>query len=76
MPTLKSKTPKFKAGEVVRISCPYYKKQRKAEQYQRIVSYFLWPECKSTPFGYLFVNGDRCNEKFVKPLTPKEKGEK
>jgi len=69
--------PKFRVGQVVRIDVPYYKaKPRRAEQYQRITRVWPWPwpKCKGTPFGYDFLNGDRANEKYLKPLTAKERG--
>ena len=62
--------PKFRVGQVVRIDVPYYK----AKPYQRITRVWPWSECKATPFGYDFLNGDRANEKHLKPLTAKERG--
>ncbi len=71
-------TPKFSRGQVVRIDTEYYRRKsdRLAEQFQKITSVWSWSPTKSgTPkWGYTFANGDKCSEKFVKPLTAKEIG--
>ena len=74
--TKMTKKPKFSVGQVVRIDAEFYKKQRKDSQYQRIVSCWSWPGRlhKPHPFGYTFLNGDECNEKYIKSLSPKELG--
>ena len=69
--------PKFKVGQVVRMDTEWYRaKEKKAEQYQRIKKVWLWNRrSKGTPrFGYDLVNGDSCNEKWLKPLTSRESG--
>jgi len=66
--------PKFKVGQVVRINTEWYASDRKGQQYQRITRVWGWSECKKSPRGYSFVNGDKCNEKYVSALTKKELG--
>jgi hypothetical protein len=66
--------PKFAVGQVVRVDTESYRKKWKAQQYQKIVRRFSWDECKSSPYGYVLANNDRCNERFLQPLTVKERG--
>jgi hypothetical protein len=68
------KKPLFKVGQVVRINAYNDKDSRGDQRYQRITRVFPWPKHKPHPFGYKFLNGDECNEKFVGALTSKELG--
>jgi hypothetical protein len=67
------KKPKFRVGQVVRIHCEWYATARKEQQYQRITK--VWPWGAWPQWGYTFLNGDKANEKFVRPLTKKESGQ-
>jgi hypothetical protein len=71
----KLKRPLFKVGQVVMLDTEFYQTgENSAERYQRIVRVFPWKSCKAHPFGYKFLNGDECNEKYIRPLTTKEHG--
>ena len=72
------KTPKFKRGQVVRINADRYKKEHKAEQYQRITAVWPWTVegiSRHLGFGYTLLNGDKAHEKLLLGLTPKEIGQ-
>jgi hypothetical protein len=72
----RKRKPMFRVGQVVRINVPFYKeKPRDVEQYQRIVKVQPWPGCGAHPFGYEFLNGDNCNERYIAPLNRKERGD-
>jgi hypothetical protein len=73
-PMTTERKPRFKVGQVVRINTDWYASYRKDQKYQRITDVWSWPESKKSPWGYSFVNGDRCNEKYVSALTKKELG--
>ena len=69
--------PKFKKGQVVKIVTDWYRKERKAQQYQLITFVFPWKKRSGKVdggYGLEFVNGDQCHEKFVRALTTKEIG--
>lgn len=65
---------RFKVGQVVVLNCTFYQNERKSEQYQQIIDVWPWREYKPQPWGYTFANGDKCNQKYLRPLTAKEKG--
>jgi hypothetical protein len=75
----------FKVGQVVRIDADYYRRERRAEQYQRITRVFPWTTSVrgdfgntvgnvQNGFGCCLLNGDECHEKYLKALTKKELG--
>jgi hypothetical protein len=70
------KKPKFSVGQVVRIHTDWYATARKEQQYQRITAVWPWRVGRKTVprWGYTFLNGDKANEKYVRPLTAKESG--
>lgn len=65
---------KFRIGQIV--SLPH------AKSICVITEVFPWPECKRSPFGYVFmeysvtlgVRENRANQKYLRPLTKKEAG--
>ena len=69
------KRAKFRIGQVVRLDTDFYEGERKGQKYQRIVRRFAWPQYPKQPFGYEFLNGDSCNERWIKPLTGRERGD-
>ena len=73
---MKTKSPKFKVGQVVRINTEFYNKgARRNQQYQRITRVWNWQKGTRFPFGYTLLNKDECNERFLEPLTKRELGE-
>ena len=70
------KNPKFHVGQIVRINTNWYKTERKEQQYQRITKVWPWivDKIKSIkyPWGYSLLNGDKCNERYLEPLSSKE----
>ena len=82
--------PLFRVGEVVRVVTESYsqKKDHGSERYQRITKVFPWTyrvpsktesgggdSFATKGFGYRFLNGDECHEKFIAKLTKRERGD-
>ena len=69
---------KYKVGQVVSLAgLEFYQNKRKGEQFQKIMQVYPWTcdgQTKFLGFGLRLKNGDQCHEKWVKPLTEKEKG--
>ena len=65
-----TRLPKYRIGQVVRIND--YDYDMRAERFQEIDR--IIPREKS--FEYELANGDHCQEKFLKPLTKRQKGER
>jgi hypothetical protein len=65
---------KFKVGQVVRVNTEWYRtKAKRGEQYQRITQVWRWTPT-SDSFGYDLLNGDAAHQKYLQPLTQKERG--
>jgi hypothetical protein len=66
---------KFKVGQIVRVNTKWYRSTRKDQQYQRITQVWRWrPPSDSFGYGYSLLNGDEAHQKFLQPLTQKERG--
>jgi hypothetical protein len=67
---------KFKVGQVVRVNTEWYRtKAKRGEQYQRITQVWRWkPPSDSFGYGYNLLNGDEAHQKYLQPLTQKERG--
>jgi hypothetical protein len=74
---------KFKVGQVVRVNTEWYRtKAKRGEQYQRITRVWPWtptttrwvPTIAGDSFGYDLLNGDAAHQKYLQPLTQKERG--
>ena len=76
MKVKKTAKPKFTVGQVVRIATRFYNHDHPAERFQKITDVWRWGDGKTCPaWGYTFGNGDMANEKWIKPLTKKQRGE-
>jgi len=65
---------KFKVGQVVRVNTEWYRTgTKRGEQYQRITQVWRWMSM-SDSFGYTLLNGDKAHQKYLQPLTQKERG--
>ena len=66
---------KFKVGQIVRVNTKWYRSTRKDQQYQRITQVWRWtPTSDSFSYGYNLLNGDAAHQKYLQPLTQKERG--
>ena len=68
------KKPKFRVGQVVRVNTDYYKTNWRAQQYQKITKVWPWLVPGPYPWGYSLANGSKANERYLKPLTVRERG--
>ena len=85
-----TRLPKYRIGQVVRINTEFYDTKRREQRFQEITHIGPWGKssgcldtemqsdcaCQSFSFEYTFANGDHCHEKFLKPLTKRQKGER
>jgi hypothetical protein len=68
---------KFKVGQVVRINTDWYTThpERVTQIYQRVTRVWAWnPANLKSGFGVSVSNGDQMHEKYLKPLTKRERG--
>ena len=66
------KKAKFSVGQVVRIDTEF--KRNQGREYLRVESAWPWLETTSSPWGYTLSDKDRVSERFVRPLTKRERG--
>jgi hypothetical protein len=66
---------KFKVGQIVRVNTQWYRSTRKDQQYQRITQVWRWTTIRGAfGYGYNLLNGDEAHQKYLQPLTQKERG--
>jgi hypothetical protein len=78
---------KFKVGQIVRVNTKWYRSTRKDQQYQRITQVWRWTPTRCPQndredhrrfrdlgYGYNLLNGDEAHQKYLQPLTQKERG--